>query len=292
MNVDRELDALYAGPPEEFVAARDDLAKRLKAADRGEDAAAVKALRRPTVAAWALNRLAHERPGSLEPLIELAKELRKAQRGALSGLRGSALREAVKRRRAVVDRIADEAIELLESSGRPGETQRDAVARTLEAATADQAAADALRAGRLEKELQRPTGFGELTGLAPVPDDAGGERKVSRARGAKPTPPREDPKLRRLRVQRDEAADDARSAAQAAVRAGERAVAASREAEGSAREIEGLERDLRAARRRERESSASAAQAASAAKRAEADAERARKKVEDLQSRIARLLEG
>ena len=295
MNVDRELDALYSGPPEGFVAARDDLAKRLKAADRGDEAAAVKALRRPTVAAWALNRLAHERPASLEPLMKLATELRKAQRGALSGLRGVALRDAVKRRRAVVDRIAGEAIELLEASGRPGETQRDAVARTLEAATADQDAADAVRAGRLEKELQRPTGFGELTGLAPVPDDGGetapSRPRLGRAKGTKPTPPREDPKLRRLRVQRDQAADDARSAAQAAVRAGERAVAASREAEGSAREIERLERDLRATRRRERESSASAAQAASAAKRAEAEAERARKKVEDLQGRIERLLQ-
>ncbi|MEX2458423.1 MAG: hypothetical protein WD770_05505, partial [Actinomycetota bacterium] len=132
MNVDREIDALYSGPPEEFVSARDDLAKRLKAADRGEDAAAVKALRRPTVAAWALNRLAHERPGSLGPLMELATELRRAQRGALSGLRGAGLREAVKRRRAVVDRIADEAIDLLEAAGRSGETQRDAVARTLQ----------------------------------------------------------------------------------------------------------------------------------------------------------------
>jgi hypothetical protein len=294
MDLDREIDALYTGSPESFVAARDALAKRLREDGSAEEAAAVKALRRPTVAACALNRLAHERPKSLQPLFDLARDLRKAQRGALSGLRGAALREAVRRRRSVVDALADEALALLEAGGRPAESQREAITRTLEAASADPGSADAVRAGRLERELQRPTGFGELTGLAPVPDAAGGEPEAGarpRKGPAKPAPPREDPKLRRLRVQRDEAADAARSAAQAAVRAGERAVEASRDAEAAAREIDVLERGLRAARRRERESSEAAAETTATVKRAESEAERARRKVEDLQARIERLLE-
>jgi chromosome segregation ATPase len=144
-----------------------------------------------------------------------------------------------------------------------------------------------------------------ICGLVAVPGGAGDDEdeagtevstepraKPAKAKGrtGKAPAPKEDPRLRRLRVQRDEAADAARAAAQSAVRAGEKAVATEREAEAAATEIERLERDVRAAKRRQRAAAESAAQAASALKKSEADAERARKKVEDLQARIERLL--
>ncbi|MEA2589487.1 MAG: hypothetical protein QOH66_2414, partial [Actinomycetota bacterium] len=54
---DEALDRLYAAPPDRFTAERDALAKSLKTSDKAA-AAAVKALRRPPVTAWALNQVA------------------------------------------------------------------------------------------------------------------------------------------------------------------------------------------------------------------------------------------
>ncbi len=50
-----EADDLYGLPLEEFTAARDALAKRLRGEKRREDADAVKALKRPSVAAGAIS---------------------------------------------------------------------------------------------------------------------------------------------------------------------------------------------------------------------------------------------
>ena len=60
-DLDDRLDALYAGPPGEFIATRNALAKALKADGQDEEAARVAALRRPTKLAAELNRLAGER---------------------------------------------------------------------------------------------------------------------------------------------------------------------------------------------------------------------------------------
>ena len=46
-------DDLYALPPGDFTRARDERAKALRKEGRREEADAVKALRKPTVAAWA-----------------------------------------------------------------------------------------------------------------------------------------------------------------------------------------------------------------------------------------------
>ena len=56
------MDDLFALPPAEFIAARDALAKRLKADGDATRAAEVKALRRPSVAAWAVNQVARRKP--------------------------------------------------------------------------------------------------------------------------------------------------------------------------------------------------------------------------------------
>ena len=53
------IDDLYAVPLEDFVAARDELAKELNAAGDGDEAERVKSLRKPTATAWVLT-------GSLE----------------------------------------------------------------------------------------------------------------------------------------------------------------------------------------------------------------------------------
>jgi len=81
--------ALYALAPEDFIPARDTLAKRLQADDQRETAAVVKKLRRPTVAAWAVDQAARADPSMLDDLLSAGERLAGAQRLAMSGKRGT-----------------------------------------------------------------------------------------------------------------------------------------------------------------------------------------------------------
>ncbi|MGZ6827318.1 MAG: hypothetical protein ACXVGH_11035, partial [Mycobacteriales bacterium] len=83
---------LYALPPEEFTAARDAAAK----ADRS-----LKALRRPTVAAWVVNTLVRREPALVEDLVALGAALAQAQQAG----EGRQLRERAGRRRALVEEL-------------------------------------------------------------------------------------------------------------------------------------------------------------------------------------------
>ena len=78
-----ELDALYGLAPEEFVAARDALARRLRKEGRREEAAEVAARRRPSAAAWALNQVARQAPAVVEAALAAGRALReRGRRGA------------------------------------------------------------------------------------------------------------------------------------------------------------------------------------------------------------------
>ena len=78
-------DDLYALPPGEFTRARDERAKALRKEGKREEADAVKALRKPTVAAWALNQLARRRAKDVERLLTAGEKLRAAQEELLAG---------------------------------------------------------------------------------------------------------------------------------------------------------------------------------------------------------------
>ncbi len=145
---------LYAVPPEEFVAVRSaEVAKARKARDTGL-AGAISKLRKPTVAAWLVNLLAHERPDLVTELLDLGDELRDAQRE----LRGGELRELSTRRRSTVAALAREAARL--AGPDRGNLPLQEVEGTLAAALADATVAAAVRQGALTKSLEY-TGFGE-----------------------------------------------------------------------------------------------------------------------------------
>jgi hypothetical protein len=95
-------DELFGLAPEEFVAARDELARRLKREGDAEAAARVKALRRPPVSAWAVNRLAREQGPALAPLLAAGERLRAATQAALAGEGAAELRAAAKAEREAV----------------------------------------------------------------------------------------------------------------------------------------------------------------------------------------------
>ena len=63
------IDALYALPLERFTPERDALAKELAADGDRPGADRVKALRKPVVAAWAVNALAREDPEGIRALM-------------------------------------------------------------------------------------------------------------------------------------------------------------------------------------------------------------------------------
>ena len=61
-------DDLYGLPLDAFVPERDALAKRLRAEGRRDEAAEVKALRKPSVAAWAVNQAVRSQPRAARAL--------------------------------------------------------------------------------------------------------------------------------------------------------------------------------------------------------------------------------
>ncbi len=169
--VDALAVELYALPPDEFTAARNARAT----ADRAL-AARLKALRKPTVAAWAVNLLARE--GQLKDALDLAAALREAQ----DDLDGAELSRLSRQRRQLVAALATQAVQLASDRGvTVSASARDDIQKTVNAAVMDAAAAAAVMTARLTRPLEA-SGFepvdvsdavgGSLPGVpdAPAPD--------------------------------------------------------------------------------------------------------------------------
>jgi hypothetical protein len=175
-------------PRDEFLRARDAMSKELKAAGDGDAAEEIKKLRKPTVAAWALNRLARTRSADLDRLIEAGEDLSKLQRKAVSGVSREDLRSASTARRRSIDALVAAAEEELREVGQPVTRQTlDRVAQTLEAIAVDESARELVRRGVLEKELSPEAGFGDLSGLSLVAPPR--EKEKAPARGARESRP-------------------------------------------------------------------------------------------------------
>ena len=78
-NFENEVDALFRLPLAEFTGARNALAAQLKKRGRGEDAARVKALGKPSIAAWAVNQLYWNHREEFDQLIASGERFHKAQ---------------------------------------------------------------------------------------------------------------------------------------------------------------------------------------------------------------------
>ena len=155
-DLDVIADELYGLPPDEFVPSRDDRVAAAKEAGNRDLARALARLRRPTKAAWLANLLARHRTQQLDGLVALARSLAQAQQE----LDGDALRALSGQRHRAVAAMARDAGRL---AARRGEAVSDALVREvagiLDAALADPAVAEEIRAGRLTKTV-RYSGFG------------------------------------------------------------------------------------------------------------------------------------
>jgi len=125
-SLESNIDRLYEGPLNQFVAARQALAKTLT----GDEARQVKQLPKPTVAAWAVNQVYWRTRPVYDRLTKSGKKLRSAQIAALNG-RSLDLRDVANEHRAAVAHAVTEALRLAgEADAHPN---TDELSRTFEA---------------------------------------------------------------------------------------------------------------------------------------------------------------
>lgn len=151
-------DALYAGDPADFVAARQDAAKAARASGDRALAQEIGKLRRPSVGAWYVNVAARASLVSLREWLDLGGRLREAQ----AGLDMARVRDLSAGRAMLEDRVVRDLGAHLSTLGVEASPRGlDEVRTTLRAALADPAAADAVTSGRLTRALEY-AGFGEV----------------------------------------------------------------------------------------------------------------------------------
>jgi hypothetical protein len=163
---DERVDALYALPLGEFVAARNALAKELSDAD-------VRKLPKPTATAWALNQLARRAPDEVEALLEAGRRIAETQDGAVRGRGSEPFREAVQAERQAINPLLARARKLVR-----GETQVAKIAEGLRAAAGNPEVGEQLRLGRLSVE---PTAAG-FENVGEVEVDEAAEAAAAKAR--------------------------------------------------------------------------------------------------------------
>nr|WP_274638265.1 transposase [Microbacterium bovistercoris] len=188
--------ALYAGPLDAFVAQRNARAKQAGERDAAEE---IRALRKPSVAAWVVNVFARERRDELAQALRLADELREAQ----EELDATALASLGRQRRALTARLAQEAAALATARGaRVTASTIEAVQQTIAAAFFNAEAAIAVASGRLIRELEP-----SADGPADIEDAVGGG--LGAPSPATAPPPVDEVKVRRERRAAERAVHDA-----------------------------------------------------------------------------------
>ena len=300
--IDTEIDRLYQLPPDEFTPARNALARTA-----GTEAADVRRLSKPPIAAWAVNQIYWKRREIYDALIDASTELRKIHTAILGGHRAD-LREASKAHEDALDAALKAALAILQEEGHPAtDVTRQALLTTLRALPSEDSP------GRLTRTLQ-PGGFEMLAGLsiegAKGPLRAAKNFRLTASAKASASPPelqrrrkaetttsvsgkaeatkgnvrpKAEPAKSRAEVARAEAAKAAaakavREAEQAAGRAEFEAVRTTREAEKAAKQVDHAREALDAAKQALDDAKAAAATAAGtrdAAQRRSKEAERA-----------------
>jgi hypothetical protein len=254
-------DRLYQLPLPEFTAARNEAAKAA-----GKDGAAIRALPKPSVSAWAVNQLYWRERKAWDALVRAAQDLRAAHRRQLAGRKADvdaaerAHRDAA---RAAADRIRDL---LRETGDGASASTMAAVIETLQALPSNEPP------GRMTKPL-KPAGLEALAGLVPG-GDASAFLRLAQPPGAGR---REEP----APAKGDKAAE--RRAAQAA----------KKEAAARKKAAEWLTKQIRAAKSAERDLQSDAGKARQAFERAEREQQQLRdklhfvgKQVSDLETRL------
>lgn len=222
---DDAIDDLFRGPREAFVEARNALAARLAAAGKSSAAQRVRALRKPSVSAWAVNQLWWSHREAYDALHAAGAELAELQRSGAS-IAGQPANDA---RRAAIDRLREAAAQVLRAAGHSASvaTLRK-ISQSLEASAAGGSFGAHARIGRLETDLS-PPGFGQVRQFAPEPSSAPPAFREAAARRAAA-------ELEHTRASRE--LDDATSVLRAAEASAHAAAEAARRAQQTLTEAE------------------------------------------------------
>ena len=286
-----EIDRLYGTAPEDFVGEREALARRLRSERRRDEAKEIHSLRKPSQAAWAINRVARQDPKLSDDVVCAGDALREAQLGLASGGAPDALRTAASAQHEAVNRFRQAARQALAAQGLAVEEVLRRIQETLLAAATDPELAERVRGGRVVKE-QAPVGFGPLA-AAP----AAGPIKPKKARAA--AGPRDDRARRRGEAEaRAAAEEDAHHRAELQARVREARATEARAHEQAARLEAALEKaekrrgkaheKLEAATRKLAEAEGQATELEQAVAQARDEADRASRLLQDVEAEAPR----
>jgi hypothetical protein len=102
---------MRSSPADRFVAVRNELAARVKAAGYQNLAIRLRSMKRSPMAVWLANALAHETPKVIQSLHEASANLRKADSGesdnGIHGASTSSIKRSVKRRDAMENSLTE-----------------------------------------------------------------------------------------------------------------------------------------------------------------------------------------
>ena len=232
--LETEIDRLYQLPLDEFTSARNTLARTA-----GADAAEVRKLAKPPIAAWAVNQLYWKRRDVYDTLVEAAMAVRKSHQAILGGRRAD-LREPQREHEDALDSALKSTLAILQDAGHPAtDGTRQAVVTTLRALPSGEPP------GRLTGTLQ-PGGFEMLQGLS-IAGGAGIIRPKPVARKESPAPielsrrgrtAEDRAEAAKAEALRAESAKALREAEQTARREEFEAMRTTREAERAAKQLE------------------------------------------------------
>lgn len=148
------IDELYSGDPAEFIATRKRLVAQIRKAGDKEVAKTVGGLRRPSVAADAVNHLARQQdPPNIPALRELGERMREAQ----GRMDAATLKKLGAERSELIAQLLADA----EPHGAGTASAKDQLTQTFTAALASQEAEDAVCSGNLVNPLSY-SGFGDV----------------------------------------------------------------------------------------------------------------------------------
>ena len=259
-----ELANLFRLPLDQFTAARNALAGRLKKNGHADRAEQIKGLNKPPLSAWAVNQLFWRERKLFDALLSSGANLRNAQATQLAG-RKADLRGALDAHRQALSALATHATGILRAAGHsqnPDTLRR--VTTTLEALAAYGDQPEAPQPGFLTTDVDAP-GFEALAALVPRMGDGGGH--AGAASRVLPFQHKTPPKPSRKKL----SAEEAERAAERERRA--------KAAEAKAR-VQDAERTLRAARTDVGRAEAALKKAAAASRDAEKERADLEKKLE------------
>jgi len=233
-----EVGRLYSLGLDEFIAERDAAAKRAREDGDRDAAKRIKALRKPSVPAAAINRAVRADESAAEGLIAAGERLEVAQSEALAGGDADTLREAIAAHSEAVEALMETVARELDGAG--GSAAIDRARETLRAAAGDEELRGELAAGTLVRDREG-VGFGGGAAVGEV------TRRPTRGRTRKRTEAKRESEAKDAaparRPERKGPTAAERKRAQAAVRRAERSL------ESAAKRLKDAERRLERARR-------------------------------------------